>query len=108
MSKLIDTEDSGRIVAKKQIWLTADKSRAVPDGHPEAAHLMAAAGHVVSHADAVRLGLVKPEPETMTNEEAQAAVASGEAEIHEEAEVEPEEKKSMIPPASLRKARKKK
>ncbi|MGR6922560.1 hypothetical protein ACU635_50615 [[Actinomadura] parvosata] len=50
----------------QRMYLTEDKSRAVPEGDPEARHLLCAAGGEVSRADAERYGLLdepKPEPE---------------------------------------------
>jgi hypothetical protein len=38
-------------------WLTADRSRAVPDGDPDAAYLLGAEGAEIDTAEAQRLGL---------------------------------------------------
>lgn len=43
-------------------WLTADGSRAVPDGDPEAAVLYATPGDQVPDEDAERLGILEPKP----------------------------------------------
>ena len=55
---------SGAVRIGRRMYLTADESRAVPDGDPEAATLLCAAGGEVSRATAVRYGLLdEPEPE---------------------------------------------
>lgn len=47
----------------EKLWYTADHSRVVPDGDPEAAFLLGPAGHIISDEEAARLGLKgKPAP----------------------------------------------
>jgi hypothetical protein len=50
-------------VADRRLYLVADKSRVVEEGHPDAAFLLCSPGKVVPEAEAKRLGLLKePEP----------------------------------------------
>lgn len=44
-------------------YLTEDRSRVVPEGHADARWLWAAPGDEVPHAEAVRLGAIRPAPE---------------------------------------------
>lgn len=46
----------------EKLWYTADRSRVVPDGDPEAAFLLGPAGHLITDEEAIRLGLVKGKP----------------------------------------------
>jgi hypothetical protein len=54
---------SGAVRMDRRLYLTADGSRVVEDGDPEASTLLCAAGGEVPHAVAARLGLL-PEPES--------------------------------------------
>lgn len=56
---------SGAVKMPRRLYLTADGSRVVEDGDPEAATLLCAAGGEVPHAVAVRHGLLDtPPPES--------------------------------------------
>ncbi|MEV0994654.1 hypothetical protein [Nonomuraea sp. NPDC050202] len=66
-----------RVTIKQRMYLTEDKSRAVPEGDPEARHLLCAAGGEVSRADAERYGLLdEPKPEPEPEEKAAATPAN--------------------------------
>lgn len=47
------------MILKEPVWLTADKSRAVPAGDPEAVHLLGMPGSSVGSARAAALGLMR-------------------------------------------------
>ena len=49
-------------VPSVRLWLTADKSRVVPDGDAAAAFLFGVPGRVIPLAEAKRFGLI-PDPE---------------------------------------------
>lgn len=56
---------SGAVRIDRRLYLTADRSRAVEEGDPEAATLLCPAGGEVPHATAARYGLLaesQPEP----------------------------------------------
>jgi len=56
--------DMGSIIPGRRLWLTADKSRLVEDGDPDAATLYCGPTDGISEADAKRLGLkAAPPPE---------------------------------------------
>jgi hypothetical protein len=64
---------SGAVRIDRRLYLTEDKSRAVEEGHPEAATLLCPAGGEVPHATAARYGLLEktnPEPEPDSEEKA--------------------------------------
>lgn len=55
------------IIPQQKLWLTADKSRLVPDGHPDAAFLFCMPGRPILRSEAAKWGLLEtptPEPET--------------------------------------------
>lgn len=57
-------------IATEKLWLTADRSRLVKDGDPEAAFLFCTPGKALSDEDAKRYGLkAKAKP---ANKEAEA------------------------------------
>ena len=59
------------------MYLTEDGERAVPDGHPEARHLLCAAGGEVSRTIADRYHLLdEPEPEPAAEPEPEAKQAA--------------------------------
>lgn len=62
---------SGAVRVGQRLYLVEDRSQAVPDGHPDARFLLCPAGGEVSHADAVRYGLLKSEPEAELESEAE-------------------------------------
>lgn len=90
---------SNSIIARERLWLTADKSRAVKDGDPEARFLLCAPGQQISKADAERYGLLakeaKPEPPEASGVEVDPA--SPIPGTIEEAEGEPVEPIGVIP-----------
>lgn len=49
-----------KYVTDRRLWLTADKSRVVEDGDPEAASLLASAGKELDEATVARYGLKPP------------------------------------------------
>lgn len=49
---------AGAWVADRRLWLTADRGRLVPDGHPEAAFLFCTVGTAVPAEEARRFGLM--------------------------------------------------
>ena len=80
------------MIADRRLYLTADKSRLVEEGSPEAAFLYCTPGHEVNEEELRRLGgpVVKVEPEVNVVPEAKA--------IQEP----PENKAVEIPPAVKR------
>lgn len=48
---------SNRVIVDRRLWLTADRSRAVEDGDPEAAFQLCAPGKPVLRAELERLGV---------------------------------------------------
>ena len=46
------------ITATERLWMTADRSRLVPDKHPEAAFLFCAPGQSIPEAEARKYGLI--------------------------------------------------
>ena len=53
----------GPVIAAQRLWLTTDGKAIVTDGHPAAASLLVAAGHVVTPDIVEQYGLVDPVPE---------------------------------------------
>lgn len=45
------------VIASEKLWLTADRSRVVPDGDAEAAFLFCTPGKAISDDDAKRYGV---------------------------------------------------
>jgi hypothetical protein len=70
---------SGAVKIDRRMYLTADGTRAVPAGDPEAATLLCAAGGELPHATAARYGLLKveqaPEDEKNAGPEPEGASA---------------------------------
>ena len=69
---------SGAVKIDRRLYLTADATRVVEEGDPEAAILLCPAGGEVPHATATRYGLLKkadaelaakPEPEPEVDQE---------------------------------------
>ena len=61
----LNIEDAGPsddYIATARLWLTADRSRVVPEGDPAAAFLFAIPGRAVSRAEALRYGLIEDAP----------------------------------------------
>lgn len=50
-------------VADRRLCLTEDKSKVVPEGHPDGRWLWATEGQEVPRAEAEQLGAISPEPE---------------------------------------------
>ena len=48
------------MIAKQRLYLNFEKTAILPHGHPEARFLFAAAGQVISEADALKYGLTSP------------------------------------------------
>ena len=57
LTLIIDTGQA-LVEVREKLWLTADKDRAVPDGHPDAAFLLVPAGGQIERFEAERLGLL--------------------------------------------------
>ena len=101
---LKDQATAGLWTSAERLWLTADRTRVVPDGHPEARFQLVAPGHSIPMTQARELGLVKPT----------SAVPQGEPEPAPPAEEtpEPEAPKAeepptqVIPPETKRQSRK--
>jgi hypothetical protein len=49
-----------RVRIDRRMYLVEDRSRAVPDGDPEARHLLCPAGGELDRTDAERYGLLEP------------------------------------------------
>ncbi len=49
---------SERVMADRRMYLTEDRTRAVPEGDPEARFLLCTPGTYLSRADAARYGLL--------------------------------------------------
>ncbi|MDX3101747.1 hypothetical protein [Nonomuraea angiospora] len=63
-----------RVRIDRRMYLTEDQSRAVPDGDPEARHLLCPAGGELDRADAERYGLLdQPKPAPAPEEPAEPA-----------------------------------
>jgi hypothetical protein len=86
---------SGAVKMTKRLYLTADGSRVVEDGDPEAATLLCPAGGFLSHADAARYGLLPD-----------AAAAEAAAEREPDTEADEESKQEKKAPAAANKAAK--
>lgn len=84
------------VTVERRMYVTADGSRAVPEGHPEAARLLCAAGGQVPRAVAERYGLLAPPPAAEPEPEAEARV--------EEPEAAPEPKARRAPNKARRAA----
>lgn len=71
------------VEARERLWLTADRSRVVADGDPEAAFLLAAPGQRIPIEDAERYGLVKPKKAAAAKKVAKPpeGAAAGEASV---------------------------
>lgn len=54
------------MILDKSYWWNADRTRIVPDGHPDAAFLWLAKGHEVADMVARGYGILKDEPEPVT------------------------------------------
>lgn len=75
----------------KRWYLTENASRAVPDGHPDAARLLCPAGGEVPREVAARYGLLDPEPEQESEAEVESETETGEAQdTQDEGEQKPE------------------
>lgn len=57
------------MIAKERLYLNFEKTKIFPHGHPEARFLFAAAGQVISEADALKYGLTA-DPKPVTKEAA--------------------------------------
>lgn len=58
INMLRDADAGGnRVIVDRRLWLTADRSRAVEDGDPEAAFLLCAPGKAYLRAELERLGI---------------------------------------------------
>lgn len=68
--------DDTHVVASHRLWLTADRDRLVPEGHPDAAFLFAGIGKRVTHEDAVKYGLIEGDRPKLSAAEL-TAVAQG-------------------------------
>lgn len=62
---------SGRVVVDRRMYLTADRSRAVPDGDPEAAFLLCVPGAEMTRALAARYGLLEQPAEEIAEKPAE-------------------------------------
>lgn len=91
-------------ILKSRLWLTEDRSAAVPDGDPKAVHLLGGEGQTVDGAEVERLGLtdehVGPDEPTLTTETAVKAETEPPA---TKAETKPAAKKAAPAKAPARK-----
>lgn len=70
--------DSARPVRMdRRMYLTEDRSRAVPDGDPEARFLLCAEGGELPQADARRYGLLEAKTDDKADDEPQAQPGEG-------------------------------
>ncbi|MCI2421505.1 hypothetical protein MOQ72_29130 [Saccharopolyspora sp. K220] len=93
MALEINAQHTGVLVeVDAKLWLTADRDRLVPDGHPDAAFLYCTPGMQVPRDEAERYGLLGGTPT---------------AEPEAEADLEPEGKAVQAPPNKARSSRRK-
>ena len=59
---LRDRKEGQMFIADRRLWQTADRSRLVEDGDPEAAFLFCTPGDEVAEEEAKRYGLTKAAP----------------------------------------------
>ena len=79
MTLTINVDSASRwVIAEEKLWLTADRSRLVPDGDEEAAFLFSLPGRRIAAADATRYGLVGEE--TVVSDDVVAELAAKEPE----------------------------
>lgn len=74
------------VTVTQRLWLTADRSRLVVEGDPDAAFLFAIPGHRVPRADAIRYGIPVggvPEPVDLPDE----GITHPETELDQEPDV---------------------
>ncbi len=79
-------EMASKMIMKERIWLTADGARAVPEGHPEAATLLAAAGRGITAEVAARYGIRAGRPPAPAPERSPAPALTAEDKARAEAE----------------------
>jgi hypothetical protein len=54
----VQKETAEYVEAEERLWLTADRERVVPDGHPDAAFLFTTPGQQITREEAERYGLL--------------------------------------------------
>lgn len=57
-----DDLPAGQLVADRRLWLTADRSQVVEEGHPDARFIFCGPGRRISVENATRYGLVAVPP----------------------------------------------
>lgn len=96
------------MIAKRRLFVNADKSKIVDEGSEEAAYLLAGEGVEVSAEDIKKYGLKKtdvgdtPKSQTEASLEAEAEAKAAEAETQAKAVAAPPENKAMTAPAETK------